>query len=801
MKKILFFTTFLIIHLSYTFAQEYTIKGSVSDAEDNPIAFANVLLLNVSDSTFIKGTATNKEGLFTIEKVSPNAYLLKASYLGNTSAFVPLQVSSHIALEALTIEYTDQRLEEVVLVSKKPTIEQKIDRLVFTITDTPLSETDVWNALKNTPNVFIMNEEITVKGEGAVGIMINGKLINLPQEDIVNLLSGTDAGTVQSIEVITTPPAKYDAEGGALINIKMKKNLISGYNGTVFNRYEQGVFPRHTLGTSHYFKGSELEFSFAYSFNDRRRINRYNDIVNFIDSGVLTENWDTKWDRVRSDERHNASLFIDYTLNDKHKISISAISNIVPNFKGLNDSETRITNSDGVFESSFETINGSDIDRINTSFYLDYEHKLKKEGAKLLFNAHYTYYDLDRQQDLTTDFFDDQGQLTSENDFITFNEQQTDLFSVQTDFETPIFDTGKFETGVKYARIKSESAIVQEVDAAQGAIDPTTAADFSYDENIFAAYVSYASKWDKWNLSAGLRAEYTETTGEFSLDTSINTNDYLELFPTASLQFTPNKKHNFKVSYYRRITRPRYNNINPFQSFQSNNSVFEGNRFLLPSFKNLATLSYTLNKEYTFELYYRYHNDIQRQLTFQDNESRFLRFVSSNLDRELSYGLDFIVNKEIMETWDLYVLSSYFYGAERFVDIGSGQKIDNGLWTLLLKVNNSFSFLKDRSLSAGLNFSYVSSIIRGNSKQDSYRELGLSLRKTIWKRKGTISMGLSDVFRQFRIFSARRFLDQNNTSLYRPERRLFNLGFRYKFGDLKIRDNRKSKNTEERRRL
>ncbi|MGB5818779.1 MAG: outer membrane beta-barrel family protein [Saonia sp.] len=802
MRKYFFLPLFFIIPISYLFAQEYEVYGNVKGLDGAAIGYANVLLLKISDSTFVKGTSADEKGFFKIDKVFPDVYLITASYIGNESEYRPLEVSSNTDVGSVIINNTAQVLDEVIVSSQKPTIEQKADRLVFTIENTTLSETDIWNALKNAPNVFIMNDEITIKGERGVGIMINEKMVNLPPEDIVNLLSGTDAGTVQAIEVITTPPAKYDAEGGSLINIIMKKNLISGYNGSVFNRYEQGVFPRHTLGTSHYFKGKKLEFSFNYSFNDRKRITRYTDIVNFLENNTITENWETNWNATRWDQRHNASLFFDYTLNDKNKISATSITSTTPSYRGFDDSVTEITELNSSVRSSFVTINNSTLDRINTSLYLDYVHLFDKKDTKLSFNTHYTYYDFDKQQDLMTDFFDDEGQLTSENDFVTTNEQRTDLYSVQVDFETPVSNSGQMETGLKYARIESESNLLQEgFNTDLSGIDPTREADFSYDESIVAAYASYASNWDRWNLSTGIRAEYTETTGLLSPDNTLITNDYLEFFPTFSLQFTPNKKHNFKASYYRRITRPRYSNLNPFQSFQSNNSVVEGNQNLLPSFKNQATISYTLNKAYTFEIYYRYHKDIQRQLTFQDNESRFLRFINANLDRELSYGLDFIVNKEIVKSWDIYVLSSYFYGAERFIDVGSGQRIDNGLWTLLLKINNNFAFLKDKSLSAGLNFTYVSPVIRGNSEQESYNELEISLRKTIWNKKGTISMGLSDAFKQFRLFNTRRFLDQDNTSLYRPEGRLFTLGFRYKFGNLRIRDNKKKKNVEERRRL
>ncbi len=795
-------TLFSLLCCASLLGQEYKVSGKVNETRGETIAYANILLYKAADTSYVKGTASNENGFFSFENVLPNNYLIRASYIGNHSDFKLVRVDSDLDIGPIYIDNTTQELKEVVLVAQKPSVEQKVDRLVFNIENTALSDSDIWDVLKNTPTVFVMNNEISVKGEGGVQIMINDKKVNLPAQDILNLLSGTTAKGVQSIEVITTPPAKYDAEGGTLINIKMKKNLIAGYNGAVYNRYSQGVFPRHMLGTSHYFKGKKLEASFNYSFTQNKTVTTYTDITNFIEDGQITDIWTSDLEVIYRSKKHNTSVFLDYAIDDSNTLSFSSIATITPSYQSRDFSNTRIEDANGTDSSGFYTMNNGKFESVNAAFYLDYEHKFNEQGSSLALNSHYTHYDYDKNQDLETDFYDGNGSMVGENNFNTFNEQHTHLFSLQADFTSPLGEDANFESGLKYALIDSESFITQEgFNREQEGIAPTEDGLFLYDEGIFAGYASFDTKWNNWTMKSGLRAEYTETKGDYNHSEDKIKNDYLELFPTIFFQYTPNRKHRYGLSYKRSIIRPNYSKINPFQVFQSNNSVVEGNVNLKPSFKNSVILSYTYNRDYTFELFYRYHRNIMRLLTFQDNDSKLLRFITDNVDRELAYGLDFIYRKEITRSWDTYFLSSYFYGAERFTDILSQETIDQDLWTLLLQFNNNFTFLEDRSLTANLNYTYVSPVISGNSRQEYYNEWGISLKKNIWGKKGTISMGLTDIFRQFKLKNTRRYGNQYNISVYRPNARVFSLGFRYNFGNMKIRDNYKSKRTDEGNRL
>ncbi len=800
MRNALLLSFFWILLCTPLFSQDYVVSGTVRDAAGTPLALASVFLLDEKYTTLIDGTSTNEAGQYEITGIPPGNYYLKASYIENESDPIPIAIKADLVLDDILLNKTKE-LKEVVVLSEKPRLERKIDRLVFTVENTSIADADVWEVLKRTPSVVVVNDKITIKGAGNVGIMINERLVNLPQGDIINLLSGTSASNVEAIEVITNPPAKYSAEGGMLINIKMKTNLISGYNGAVYNRYKQAVLPKHLVGTDHFFKGKKAAFSVNYSFNNNNQVDRYTDNTNFFEGSDLSSLWVLEQTFYRYSIRHNLNTFFDYIFDDKNKLSFSTITSIQPKLDKQVDSETRINDSSGVLENSFTTQNISKQDQLNTSYYLDYIHSFTKKEAKLSVGSHYTYYDYDRFQVLQTDFFDFDRNLIGENDFNTINLQRVDLYNAQLDFQTTLGVSGNFETGLRYAGIDSKSDVEQEgFDRSQPGIDPTENGDFDYEEDIYAAYLAYGTKWGSWTMKSGLRAEFTETQGVLE-DSAPRNNDYLEWFPSFSFSYAPNKKNNLVLNYYRRINRPRYNKVNPFQVFLSNNVVEEGNPGLLPATRNYVALDYTYNQTYTVEFYYRNEKNPFRILLFQDNDSNLIRFISTSLDQRISYGTELSYDKRIMPFWSIYANLHSYYNEYRFEDLESNAQIENGRWTWLFRNTHSFKFLRDKTLSADLSFMYRSPRTLGNEVQSAISNLGVSMRKTFWEGKVSISMRLDDIFNQSNAFLTREFEQQLSTTDVRLETRMFSFNLRYRFGNEKIKNNKKSKRVEERNRI
>lgn len=783
-------------------AQDFTITGVVADAANEPLTFANVVVQTV-EGKVLYGATTDVAGRFLIAEIPKGTYLIVASYIEGTSKPQTISITADLDIGVLRILNDTQVLDEVVVMSQKPTLEQKADRYVFTVKNSALTETNIWNLLKRTPGVVIVNNRLMVNNTGNIGVLINGRKVNIPEADLINLLSGSSASSVESIEVITAPPAKYSAEGGLLINIKMKNNLIAGYNGAVYNRYTQGVFAKHTFGTDHFFKGKKTDFSLAYAYKDNKSLERYTDVTTFFNTDNQPDAvWAAELRDVTNRKEHNVNAFLDYQLNDRNTISISTINTLAPSIESTSFSNTTIVSTSGVANGGFETKNASDNDFYNLALYLDWVHKFKKEGAQLAFNTHYTFYNNNRQQDIDTDFFDANATIFGQNDFITQSGRQTGLFSIQTDYSATLNKISQWEAGLRFAAIKSDNTINQEgFDRSQPGMDPTEIGEFIYDEAISAAYLNMNNSWDAWKFNVGMRAEHTKTTS--TLDTNVNsyTNDYLSWFPSLSLLYTHKKKHAFKFNYFRRITRPRYAWLNPFQYFQSNNTVIEGNPNLLPTIRNNLSLGYTFNNSLTFTAFYHVLSDEFFQQLTQDNAGNLLRFIAANLDTNTSYGLDANYYKRVTDRWSTYVMFNNYYKENNFIDLETGLMQQNNAWITQFRTIQSYRFLEDKSLFADATFTYMSPTVRGNAAVDAISMLGFYVSKSLWNKKASISLTAEDIFNQGNMFYARQYLNQNNTSSVRLENRLVVLGFRYSFGNTNIRNNKKRKNTEERDRI
>jgi len=560
-------TLLCCVAISLTYSQDFKVTGSVIDENSQPIVLVNVILLS-EEGEFLKGTVSNDKGFYEFTHVKSANYRIVASYIANTVESQVLSVKNDMVVAPLILP-SSHELDEVVVTKKKPMLEQLADRHIYNIENTALSEGDIWDVLKRTPGVMVMNNRLFINGSPNVNIMINGKRVNLPEEDIINLLTGSSAGNVEAIEVITSPPAKYSAEGGLLIDIKMKKNLVAGYNGAVFNRYSQGVLPKHTLGMDHFFKGKMLDFSTNYSFSHNRYWDRYTDITYFFENGQESERWSAEQKSISKGKSHNLNLFLDIQLDEKNTISLSSTSSISPNASRIVSSGTDIENNNGELTARLAGLNILDTDIFNTAYYLDWVHKLNDKGAEISANAHFTYYDYKRGQELNNDIVAGFTEFTSENTLNIGTNQMINLYSAQTDLTLPINEHSIIETGVRLATINSEASIMQSgFDQSLEGVDPTESGLFNYDEQIYAGYASLNSHWDDWKLNLVLRAEHTETKGELNTMAEANTSSYFKFFPNMSLSYTIDKNA-FYFKTYRRITRPRYSNINPFQFYLS----------------------------------------------------------------------------------------------------------------------------------------------------------------------------------------------------------------------------------------
>ncbi|WP_298238299.1 outer membrane beta-barrel family protein [uncultured Algibacter sp.] len=796
---------YLLFFCVFGYAQDSIIEGKINDQNKQPIAYVNVVIKSAVDSTFVAGTSTNEVGYFQLEGIKKGNYLLEISFIGYSKKSIDLDLSVNVNIGTIVLSEESQELAGVTVIAKRPTVKRLVDRIVFNVENSTLSNSNVLDVLKNTPGVIVNDGSISVKNSTPT-VYINDRKVHLSSNEVQQLLEGTSATNLKSIEVITNPPAKYEAEGGAVLNIVTSKNIIAGYNGSVFGNYKQGSeFPKYSFGTSHFFRTKNLNTYLNYSISPRKDFRNNSEFINFIEEDQIISRWETDYRRVRDNANQNINANIDYTLDKRNAIGFSTSMLISPreNTKTQVNSETEVFGSDKLLDSIFKTDNKLRDETFNIAFTLDYLHKFKKEGETLAISGHHTNYDFSSFQNVDTNYlFPDQSPIRN-NRFQTFSNQIIKIYTGQLDYELPITAKAQFEAGAKVSNISSENTLNQftfENDMRQEDFENSDI--FLYDETNYALYSSYSNDWESWSLKLGLRTEYTNIKGN-SISTNQNSDtDYIKFFPSLHVLNRFNSNNEIYFNYNRRIYRPRYNQLNPFKYFLNDNAYVTGDPNLQPQIDDLFTLGYTLNKDYTFEVYFRHESNPTLQITFQDNSESLIKHINTNIDQSVSYGLDFTAYTKVVNHWNIYLLSSLFYYENKFFALESNNTLESiDRWSVFTQVNNYFSLLKDKSLGVDLSYVFSSRITDGPSVSNNTSGLDISLRKIFWNNRATLSVGVTDVFNAQNLSWTTRYLNQDVFVSSKEENRLFTLGFSYKFGNFRLNSNKKSIEFDERNRL
>ncbi|MDT0620441.1 outer membrane beta-barrel family protein [Croceitalea vernalis] len=802
--KNLLLTIFMVFFLCGSiFSQTFEISGKVVNGDNDIIPFANILLLSSKDSTFVKGTSADDNGYFILEEVFPDLYLLQASYIGRGSKPLALDIQQTVKLGALVIPTEAETLDEVVVTARRPTVERLADRLVFLVENTVVSQGSSWDILKGTPGVIVNQEDLQIRGQNA-NVYINDRKVQLSGQEVRDLLEGLSGVNIKSVEVIPNPPARYDAESGAILNIVTSKNIVPGYKGSVNGTYTQSIYPKYSIGTSQYYKTEKLNVFANYSYNPRKDNFREQKGINFFDTAnIINSIWSTNEEEVSRSDAHNVNVNLDYEFDERNTLDIASNLIFNNNQERNNNLFASIANTQSQIDSTFTTNSNTEEGNTNLAFDVSYVHKLKKPGASLNLNSHYTRFNEDLQQSIFSNYFNPSGVFLRDFGFQTNALQNVDIFTGQLDFASPL-GSASFESGIKYSNVDSQSTInYSNFSGSDDSINEGLSDDFLYDEEIYAAYLSFVKSWEKLSMKLGLRGEYTNAVGNSLVLGEINKQEFFEPFPSVYFLYAPSDNHSFAIDYGRKVERPRYNDLNPFRYFSNENDFFEGNANLVPSFSNNFNFNYTLNSEYFFDLYYRDNgNFISRKLVFQDNETQVLRASRQNVLGSTSYGLDFTVSKSISNPWFLYAYISLFHEDETFLaEESDNQEFTNQVNGYFVYFANYLTLSADGTLSGEVTFSHMSNYLFGSYIQDPYTDLSVGLRKSLWNNKAVISITAQDLLGDVNSILRSRYLNQDNFYFVQPETQFVKIGFTYNFGNFRLEDNQKGIDKKERDRL
>ena len=784
------------------YSQTFKITGKVINSENELVPFANILLLNASDSTFVKGTSATENGVFILTEIEPALYLLQASYIGRGSKPLALDVIQDITLGALIIPSAIESLDEVVVTARRPTIQRLSDRIVFNVENTVVSQGSSWDILKSTPGVIVNQDELQIRGQSAT-VYLNDRKVQLSGQEVQELLQGLTGTAIKSVEVIANPPARYDAEGGPILNIITNKSVVPGYKGSINGSYTQAVFPKYNFGTSHYYKTDKLNVFANYSVSPKKELRKTNKGINFIDdTNSVFSIWDTDVEEIKTAVVHNGTLVLDYDFNDSNSLNFTSNLSFNPNQEWDSGLNTEIRNAQSQIDSTFVTDNFASVDNTNLAFDLSYVHKLKKEGAQLSFNGHFTNFDQQFSQRIDSRYFDENQDFIRDFGFNTDADQNIQIVTGQVDYSTPI-GMSSFESGLKYSSISSENSIdFTDFTGTDDAVDPSLSDNFLYDEKIYAAYLSLVKDWEKWSMKLGLRGELTDAQGTSLTLNQTNTQDFFEVFPSLYLLYSLSEKHSFAFDYGRKVDRPRYNDLNPFRNFVNENDFEEGNPGLTASFSNNFNFNYTLNSEFFVDVYYRDNGRIIGDYVFQNNTDLTLRELKQNATQSKSYGIDLTLSKTISNFWSIYAYASAFHEDNTFIaEESGGQEFTVDVDGVYGYLANYLSLSKDGTFSGELAVTYLSNFIFGSYISDDQLNLTLGLRKSLWDNKAIISIAVEDILEKAIPTYTSQYLNQDNFYRRRPETQFIRFGFTYNFGNFRLQDNKRSIDKKERDRL
>lgn len=792
----LFFWTFIT-------AQNHALTGTIVDENNSPISFVNVVLYQKAESEPFTGTASGEEGNFKLESISQGEYTLEISMIGFKTKTLPITISENISLHTIQIEEDAEQLGEAVVTAKRPTIQKTAGMLVFNVENTSLSTGNSLNLLSKTPGVLVLGGNISIKNQPTT-IYLNGRRVYLSASETVSFLQNLDASVVKQVEVITNPSSQFDAESGTVLNIITSKNLIPGYKGSINGTYEQAIFSKYTFGNSHFYKNNWLNLYGSYSFSPRKENKDQDSYIRFFEANETSTSaiWESDFNRITRSYGHQGNFVADIDFDDKNALNITANIFVSPNKEYKNHQNTVILNAQRQLDSTFYTKSLMDTDVTNIALGTDYKTKINEHGGALTIGGNYITYTSDQAQELKSDYFFPNGDFIKSIQFETNATQDTKIATGYLDLSIGLFE-GTLETGLKYSNIDTNTGL-DYFNLLNGnmVLNPALSDKFTYEESIFAGYFSFDKGFEKWNISFGTRAEYTDVKGISVSLGSLNTQEYFKLFPSASVEYQVDSNNSFGVNYARKIERPRYQSLNPFRYFLNENNFNEGNPNLVPSIEDKVTLSYTHKGKWFFELYYQTIENSLEILNFQNNETFTFRQLDANLIDFFQYSFDVVYSAPIGNFWYAsFVTSTYYLENEFFAVESSQERAQNHTLGFFAQAYSQITLSQNGGFTSDVSARYISNLISGSLDYKNIFDLSISFRKSFWNRSASISAGVDDIFQTNNVRVSSRYLNQDNSYFARPESRKFWIGFKYNFGNYSLRENKKTISTKEGDRL
>ena len=802
-NKYLFLILALVCSNYSLLAQQGAIKGKLDGLTTGELPVLN--LVTAKDSQLVKTTIPDSIGKFDFTQLKAGNYFLYITHVGYQSYYSELieitNPNQELSLAPIQLVPRVNELELIKVSASRPFIQKKIDRVVVNpdalIGNAGTTSLDV---LEKAPGVLVdIDGNISMKGKSGVVVFIDNKPTYMAATDLANYLRSLPSSSIDAIELMTTPPAGYDAAGNAgIINIKLKKNTARGLNGGINLSYGQGRYLRSNNSFNFNYRINKFNLFSNFSWNQNNNyqdltINRYY----YKPDGTYNSGFSQNSYIKRKSTGQNARVGADYYLSKKSTLGAVLSGFINPAKSGiLNNAQVLDANSTPI--ALINAISESDRKWTNGSLNLNYSHKIDEKGKELTANADYISYRADQTQSLTNSSFTPDGVLTDQSLLESTLPATIKIQTAKLDYIHPLEKIGKIELGVKSSFVNTDNtASFFDVESGTATPNYEFSNRFKYKEHINAGYLNYSRDWDRLSLQLGMRLENTRINGHqlgnpLIADSSF-TRNYTGLFPTLYLAYRLDsaQKHQFGFSLGRRIDRPNYQDLNPFTYPIDRFTYYGGNPFLVPTYSYNLELSHTYKNKITTSLEY----SIIKNLIQETNEQKGTVYYSrpGNYGQQTVFGLTVNASLQPYKWWTLQIYTEFKNAG--FESILYGQTLDENRWYWYVGPTHQFTITKN--LSAELAGSYQTRILSGQFLTIPVWQVRTGLSQKVLKGNGTVRLNLSDVFYTNQPGGDIRNIANSKANwLSKLDSRVFTISFAYRFNKGKTLDIRQSGGSE-----
>lgn len=800
MKKLLTILLFFLLAKFAGFSQSLTtsVAGLVKDEAGMNIPGASVALLSFKDSSLTIATVTSSNGLYQLKSLPPGKYFLSVSSVGykkTNSGIFELKENQSLLFMPVILPLDRSQLTNINIQGKKPMIEVTSEKTIFNVEGSiNATGSNAFELLQKSPGVTIdKDDNIILKGKNGVIIYIDGKPSQMSGKDLAEFLRSINSADLEVIEIISNPSAKYEASGNAgIINLRLKKNKNFGTNGSISAGVAFANTPKLNSSFTLNRRDSTINVFGSYSNNFGRRRTFFN-LYRIQNDSI----YDQHTINFSQPHIHNFKTGMDLSVNAKNTIGFIVNGNFNSATYSNNGSALIMKNGMRSPQKILFASGVQEIERSNLNYNINYRYY--NNGSELLIDGDLGKFRSKAISLQPNQYKTPSGTLLEERIYRNNTPTDIDIEAVKIDFETPV-SKGKFGVGGKYSNVRTKNVfdfynVISGVDY----MDNARSNKFNYTEKIQALYFNYNSPLgSQWSMRAGVRMENTISEGNLISTMPQPDNDvkrkYLDLFPSGGLTYNPNEKNSFNLSYSRRIDRPNYEDLNPFENKIDELTYQKGNAFLMPQYTNIFEFTHSFDSRFNTALSYSHIKDYRTNIIDTTEKNRVFRTVK-NLASQDIFNINITVPVDINKWWKLFFTGNAYRSLYK-ADFGVNKKLDVKVYAYNLYTQQTFTITEGFTLEISGN--YTSPAIWGGSfKTDAIYSADAGLQKVLFNKRANLRVSYTDIFQSLKFRGVSDFGGAYLDVSGRGESTQLRINFTYRFGNNQLKAARQHKSALE----